>query len=94
MAEEKYKFAHLDLINQNPSHVPRVQEYYIINLILYILDYFYFALLYLKFIFSSTIYSIANSGWSQIIRTNIIFQIIRNQYITLNPCICSYARYN
>lgn len=75
MAEEKYKPAHLDLINQNPSHFPRVQEYYIVNFILYILNYFDFSPLYLKFIFSSTIDSIVYSGWSQIIRTNIIFFI-------------------
>ena len=62
MAEERYKFAHLDLINQNPSHVPRVQEYYIVNLILYIFYYFDFAPLYLKFIFSSTIDSIVYIG--------------------------------
>ena len=58
MAEERYKFAHLDLINQNPSHVPRVQEYYIVNLTLYIFYYFDLAPLYLKFRFSSTIDSI------------------------------------
>ena len=63
MAEERYKFAHLDLINQNPSHVPRVQEYYIVNLTLYIFYYFDLAPLYLKFRFSSTIDSIVYTGW-------------------------------
>ena len=66
MAEERYKFAHLDLINQNPSHVPRVQEYYIVNLTLYIFYYFDLAPLYLKFRFSSTIDSIVYTGWKVI----------------------------